>query len=361
MDPDTDNTGTQTLCFDVIIATRNRPEALELSIPLILSQSRLPRKLIVIDSSDDHTPVADVVRRTTQAWDGEVIVEHSDKGLPLQRNRGLTHATADIVLFPDDDSLFHPGVSDAIMAVYEGDHDKKIAGVCAAETLSPPEGVLETSQYEMSQLHQREATTRRLRNKLEKKFSQLNPLLLMGQILRGRHLPKMDPLPSNQSAVEYMTGFRMSFRREVIAATGFDETLPGYALLEDIDASLTAARSGLLVGALDAKIFHYRFPGGRGDMFAWGFFSVFNRSYVVQKHLNSGHFSVEECNEVRRQLRWFIRLKRLQSLFSARKAGGRDEWRGATTAAREAQVFHGNAPETFSQAYTQAWTRVSSS
>ena len=46
------------LDFDVVIATRNRPQALELSIPLILGQSRQPKKLIVIDSSDDQTRVA---------------------------------------------------------------------------------------------------------------------------------------------------------------------------------------------------------------------------------------------------------------------------------------------------------------
>ena len=48
----------------MVIATRNRPEALALSIPLILGQSRKPRKLIVIDSSDDHAPVAEAVAET---------------------------------------------------------------------------------------------------------------------------------------------------------------------------------------------------------------------------------------------------------------------------------------------------------
>jgi hypothetical protein len=53
----------------VVIATRNRPEALALTIPLILGQSRQPEKLIVIDSSNDHGPVADVVARVTASWD----------------------------------------------------------------------------------------------------------------------------------------------------------------------------------------------------------------------------------------------------------------------------------------------------
>ena len=52
------------LDFDVVIATRNRPQALALSIPLILGQSRPPEKLIVIDSSDDHAAVAGIVAET---------------------------------------------------------------------------------------------------------------------------------------------------------------------------------------------------------------------------------------------------------------------------------------------------------
>ena len=91
--------------FDVVIATRNRPQALALSIPLILGQSRQPRKLIVIDSSDDHAPVAEAVAKMTARWNGRVVVEHSAPGLPRQRNRGIAHVEAEAVIFPDDDSL----------------------------------------------------------------------------------------------------------------------------------------------------------------------------------------------------------------------------------------------------------------
>ncbi|MGF6862350.1 hypothetical protein ABIE69_002936 [Rhodobacteraceae bacterium MBR-64] len=62
------------LTFDTVIATRNRPEALALSIPLILGQSRQPEKLIVIDSSDDHHAVKSVVEKAVRDWPGEVIL-----------------------------------------------------------------------------------------------------------------------------------------------------------------------------------------------------------------------------------------------------------------------------------------------
>ena len=58
LSPERDGDEGAPLGFDIVLATRNRPEALALSIPLMLSQSRQPGRLIVIDSSNDHAPVA---------------------------------------------------------------------------------------------------------------------------------------------------------------------------------------------------------------------------------------------------------------------------------------------------------------
>ena len=43
-----------------------------------------------------------------------------------------------------------------------------------------------------------------------------------------------------------------------------------YALVEDPDASFAAMRHGALVGARNARIYHHKFPGGRGDPYWLG-------------------------------------------------------------------------------------------
>jgi glycosyltransferase involved in cell wall biosynthesis len=40
-----------------VIVTRNRAEALRLSLLLVLAQSRRPAQVIVVDSRDDHGPI----------------------------------------------------------------------------------------------------------------------------------------------------------------------------------------------------------------------------------------------------------------------------------------------------------------
>lgn len=56
------------LAFDMVIVTRNRPEAFALSIPLSFGQSRQPEKLIIIDSSDNHRVLKSVMERSFQGF-----------------------------------------------------------------------------------------------------------------------------------------------------------------------------------------------------------------------------------------------------------------------------------------------------
>ncbi len=327
------------LSYDVVIATRNRPDALALSIPTILSQDRLPARLIVIDSSEDHAPI----RAAVEAAVGEqsdqltLIVEHSAPGLPYQRNRGLAHVSAPIVLFVDDDSLLHPGASVAILEVYERDTEGAISGVCGTESDVPPPGALDAAAYLMTRQHRTETRVKRYRNRIEKKVSPLKPALALGRVLNGRHakpdwLAEMDVVP-----VEYMTGFRMSFRTEAIRAHGFDEALVGYALDEDVDASFSAMKSGLVVAARRSRIFHHRHPGGRGDPFSLARAQVLNRAYVLLKHATGPVGSRSSTALFWRRQQMFMLFKLASCLPGFWTASGRARIAGVMSGFRQAQ------------------------
>ncbi len=351
---------TDTLTYDAVIATRNRPEALALTIPLLIEQSRPPAQIIVIDSSDDHTPVAETVAAATRDWDGSVTVKHSDPGLPYQRNRGLALVTAPVVLFPDDDSLLHPGTAAALMEVYERDTEGAIAAVCAAETYEVPPGVDLGDSDWMTEAHQREAKTRGLRNRMERNFSALKPQLHLGRLLAGRApLPdwtkELDVVP-----VEYMTGFRMSFRTHAIKPTGFDEALGGYALDEDIDASFQAARHGAVVGAKKGKIYHHRFPSGRGDGARLGRMEVLNRLYVGLKHARRDDLPKGTEAAMRLRMRGFLVLKLLVALAGARSEFGRARLAGAWAAIRSSGPIWRAGRDDLVDAYKIAFARAES-
>ena len=295
--------------YDAVVATRNRAEALSLTLPIVLSQTRKPSRLIVVDASDNHAEAAAAVEavRRNAGSETEVIFEPSRPGLPHQRNRGLAFVQSPVVMFFDDDSVLYPNAAEEILAVYERDTEARIAGVSGIEAMSPPSGV--DLGYNIAEQHQREAQFRRLRNRIERRLTALKPALFLGSELNRHHkvpawLSELDAVP-----VEYMTGFRMTFRTEAIRGLGFDEALGGYALDEDIDASFTAMRSGLVVGARRAKIYHHRYPGGRPDPYRLGRMTVLNRAHVLLKHASGPLGSAAIMNAVWRRHLIFSTLK----------------------------------------------------
>lgn len=271
------------LSYDVVIATRNRPGLLALSLPLILAQTRPPTRVVVVDGSDDPAPVADLLARHAG---GPVPVERlgSPPGLTRQRNAGLARTGADIVLFPDDDSLLYPDAAAEIMAAYERDAEGAVAAVCAAEAERPPPGALPDGAGAAAGGWRRAAG--RLRQRLVRAGAAGNPFLTIGDRLNARHRTPDWLAEQAAVAVPYMTGFRMSFRRSALAA-GFDETLARYGWFEDIDASFSAMRHGLVIGANRALIYHHRVAGPRGAGRTVGLWAVLNRGYVAMKHVRA--------------------------------------------------------------------------
>ena len=84
--------------------------------------------------------------------------------------------------------------------------------------------------------------------------------------------------------VGHMTGFRMSFRTEVIRRLRFDENLGRYSLFEDVDASLRVLDSHCLVAANRARVYHHKVPGSRDAERTLGAMHILNRGYVLSKH-----------------------------------------------------------------------------
>src|SRR5208283_4064368 len=127
--------------YDVILATRNRLSALQISLPLMLSQSRLPRRFVIVDSSDNHQEVARNVTEIFSSSNGEVSLQllQSTPGSSLQRNIGLDHAVSEVLLFPDDDSLWYPRYAETILKIYEKDADRLIGGVFGQQMYSAPD------------------------------------------------------------------------------------------------------------------------------------------------------------------------------------------------------------------------------
>ena len=352
----------RSLSLDVVIATRNRPDALALSIPLILGQSRPPDRLVIVDSSDDHAAVQAAVAGATRGWTGPVQLLRSGAGLPHQRNIGLREVTADIVLFPDDDSMLYPGTIAEILSVYGRDTGGQIAGVCTATAPLPPPGFgvgsdpdshPTATRYDVPAEMRRQMRWVPLKNRLRRRFNALDPIFHVGQALMAQATPLPWFEEANCTLVEFMGGYRMSFRTEIARRIGFNETLGAYAHCEDYDASFAAARHGLIVGARNARIHHHKYPSGRGSAFRQGAMRMLNTAYVVLRHCGPGPIPPTR-DRAAALLRRFAILYPALSLPSLRHGRGRDFLAGFRAGARGLGDLLTADPGGLDAAYTEA-------
>ena len=340
--------GPRRLHFDVVIATRNRSDVLALSIPLLLEQSRAPQRLILVDSSDDHELVRRTVSEATRGAGLPVELVHAEPGLPLQRNLGLSRVESDVVFFPDDDSLLLPGTFDAMMRIYERDEAEVIGGVCAVPARTPPPGILQRARaaYRMTAGERLKHRIGSYRYALEKWLAPPHPCLVHG---RSRWTVRMVPpwlAEENAVLVEWMTGFRMSFRTESIRKTGFDETLSGYTLFDDHDASFHIMRDQLLVGAHNAQIYHHKARGGRGSGYNLGMMHVLTCAYVVLRH--AGRDSAAD-----RALVPYFRYRLAQYALGLGSRFGRERFAGARVALRALGELRAASPDDLSARYLE--------
>jgi glycosyltransferase involved in cell wall biosynthesis len=314
------------LAYTIVIATRNRPAALRLSIPRMLAQSRPPAQLIVVDSSDDHAATVRAVKESVADHSVALTILQSERGLTLQRNASLARIKHPVVFFPDDDSIWFPGTAEIQMDAYERDEENKIAAIGAAESPTPPPDweiarADRTYQVRLSQrFHQKFA---KYRTQFEDEFF-TDPFGLLGK----KDWPDTGNVPdwfrtNDIVFVPYITGFRMSFRTETIRVLGFDHALSGYSLCEDIDVSFGAWRKGWVVAARNARVYHYRSPERRENGYRYGVIQILNRAYIVAKHSLPGDVARSALMKFLRYKCFLYWLGRKDNFSKARFNGAR--------------------------------------
>lgn len=347
-------TNTQELEFDIVLATRNRQQVLQLSIPLMLAQDRLPRRFIVVDSSDDHSAtrriVEDVFSRASTSIQLQIL-ESPKAGSSYQRNIGLQYVGSPVVVFPDDDVLWYPGTADALMRIYEKDADRAVG--CVATSVAPvyPEGVFPSSEAPY-QLELRDRVAKNIR----KVLGPIEGMLLSDPInpgdlwmeVWGAKTPPTWLQDEDAELCGPVFGYRMSFRTETIRSLGgFDERLGRYSMFEDSDATLGSLQTHMNICSRRARVFHYRVPGERVSGSEFGIMAILNRTYVVCKHSLPG-------STARRRLKRYLYYKSVRYLLQTYTNYGRKRFWGAMHALPAARDLI-NAPiEELSNRYVKA-------
>lgn len=126
------------LTSTLIICTKYRARDLQ-RCRTVVTQTRLPDELIVVDSGSDDTATR-VAAFQEQAPTCKVEYLRSEPGLTKQRNVGIAHAHNDTVHFLDDDVILDSHYMDEIQKTYESDTQGDLVAVSPVLTLPRPVG-----------------------------------------------------------------------------------------------------------------------------------------------------------------------------------------------------------------------------
>lgn len=338
--------------YDIVIATRNRQSILTKSLPLFLAQTRLPKRLIVVDSSDDHQSLRAAVNGAFRNRRSKIELQiiQSQAGSSRQRNAGLRLVDSPVVVFPDDDSLWFEDSAENLMRVYECDAEGELGCVAfsVAPSYPPASFGADAPPYE---IETRDHFARKVSifvGSFEQRFmpDPIDPGDMWMDIWGRRACPPWMGQAGAQLCGPVF-GYRMSFRTSVIRSIGgFDESLGRYAMFEDSDATIGALCHGLNATATHARVHHYRAPGQRVTGWEFGMMAILNRTYVVCKHSPPG-------SRPRHLVRKYLRYKVARYLAQSYSQYGRMRLMGALRSLSRTDELLGTPIEQVSDSYVR--------
>lgn len=307
---------TEKLDWALIISTYKRKTILPRCLHHAVQQTLAPKEIIIVDASPywetTRTQIMQELAAKYPTIDWK-YVQAKRASLPAQRNQGIELATADILFLIDDDSFMYPDCAEEIMQIYTRDIDKKVLGIMSFLAPIPPSFDSESEKPINNKIDKTLVSW--LREKWQllrfKLIKMINPL-----VQNSTRLPPYDhppirhefKIPDDIQAhrVPDLLGWGMTFRRQVFEHIRFDELLERYAMSEDTDVSYRVARQGVLLRALNARIYHMKAEGGRLSRFAVAVLSAFNM--LVLHRFHNTHF-----DEFKKHLRPLL-LKRMLQL-----------------------------------------------
>ncbi len=220
-----------------IIAARNRPDELLVAVESLVRQTVLPAELCIVDSSDD-TPTRTKIEELCGEVGLKLDYHHpAPRGLTIQRNIGIDRTTGDPVFFVDDDVFLEPDCHEQVLEEYERwdrARDVRVGGVraTAKRPARPPWiSILWRKVFGIGGWWP-EASGK----------------------MRGGFWVEGVSVAKGVRKLQYMTGWFMSFRREVFEHERFDENLSGYAHKEDVDMTYRVYKRGYVLLQTPAAI-----------------------------------------------------------------------------------------------------------
>lgn len=250
----------------LIVPTKDRPEDIQKLFRSILSQTRKPDTVIIVDGSD--RPIKEIVDRYT----AEMPIQYipcRPPSLPKQRNVGIENipAGADWVGFLDDDLVLEDDALEKLETLIRRQNDPLLKGIGLCILNQP----------------------------LPKMKSFLSFFMLSGPragVLTKAGYPTAIPSVQSDISTEWLYGGATFWATDVFKNFKFDEWFFGTGYMEDIDFSYRVSRNHHLMVSAEAKCNHYHHQIPVAKETSIGEWQLTSWWYFISKHREFSFFMV---------------------------------------------------------------------
>ncbi len=238
----------------VIVATLGRRAEAQDLVADLLAQTRRPDRVVFCVVDPDDAP-------DCTGADGFEVLHCDRKGSCAQRNIGIDHVAAgtDLLVFFDDDFIPAPDYLEHLVARFEADADLVGAtGLVVADGVTGP-GLSRQDALAAIAAHR-------------------------------------TAFPGGDMAEDPRLGLygcNMAVRMDVLGAARFDETLPLYGWLEDLDLTAPLRNRGRLVRCRRLVGAHRGVKRGRTSGVRFGYSQIANPVYLLRKGTVPRRYMVE--------------------------------------------------------------------
>jgi GT2 family glycosyltransferase len=247
-----------------VIPTKDRHEILPPAIQSLLAQTDPPRRVVVVDASDDS------LRLDVETGEVELVLLRHAPSTSGQRNFGVAHVETPLVMFLDDDVELPPDYVETLKRHWaeRGALEALAAAAGTAAWPAPAGGRLGQLYRLMFQLHIQDPAAAH-------------------HTFRRSQKVRFRVVPAEPVLIPAVSTAAVLYRTDLARKHPFDEHFPGYGLGEDLDMSFRVAREAPILHVPDVQYVHAWAEGGGGSPRRW-YYRGRCETYFRLKRLDPG-------------------------------------------------------------------------
>lgn len=238
------------LAYSAVIATKDRQEAAGATVEVLLEQTRIPERILVVDASTRAYEPSTALSERAARLGVDLVVISSPPSVHAQRNLGTRRVETPIVLFLDDDVRLPPDYVDALLARWEAAGLEAFGGMAGTPAEVPRQSPVERALRRLTML------------------SYVDP---SGDAMTLRRSGKVRfvPEPPRAVRVPVLASGATAYRTELVLAHPFDERFSGYTPGGDLEMASRVAAAAPLVQTPEVRWTHLWDPRERVSPARW--------------------------------------------------------------------------------------------